>query len=155
MIVKGIIDEDFVNYKKPAMVIECARCNMKCGQDNCQNADLLNCPDIHIENKLIVARYLENKITEAIVFQGLEPFKSTKDVLDIIMCLRKESDDDVVIYTGYDKPEVWAPITFLKDHHVKNIIVKYGRYISDRPPRYDDTLGVTLASDNQYAERIC
>ena len=29
MIVKGIIDEDFVNYKKPSMVIEFPYCDLK------------------------------------------------------------------------------------------------------------------------------
>ena len=36
----------------------------------------------------------------------------------------------------------------------KNIIIKFGRYIPDRPSKFDEVLGVTLASDNQYAERI-
>lgn len=154
MIVKGIIDEDFVNYKKPAMIVECARCSMKCGKEVCQNSNLLNMPDIDIDNKRIVDRYLNNKITKALVFQGLEPFNSTEDVLDIIGKLRCVSDDDVVIYTGYTASEVWAPVQFMKDH-LKNIIIKYGRYEQNKPQRFDETLGVTLASDNQYAERIC
>ena len=36
----------------------------------------------------------------------------------------------------------------------KNIIIKYGRYIPDQEPHYDEVLGVNLASDNQYAERL-
>ena len=30
MIIKGLIDEDFINYKKPSMVIEFPYCNFKC-----------------------------------------------------------------------------------------------------------------------------
>jgi hypothetical protein len=37
----------------------------------------------------------------------------------------------------------------------KNIIIKYGRYIPNQTPHYDEVLGVYLASDNQYAVRIC
>ena len=36
----------------------------------------------------------------------------------------------------------------------KNIIIKYGRYIPNQTPHRDEVLGVNLASDNQYAERI-
>ena len=31
MILKGIIDEDFVNYKVPCMVLEFPYCDFKCG----------------------------------------------------------------------------------------------------------------------------
>ena len=34
------------------------------------------------------------------------------------------------------------------------IIIKWGRYIPNRPSRYDEILGVTLASDNQYGKQI-
>ena len=36
----------------------------------------------------------------------------------------------------------------------KNIIIKFGRFIPNNSGRYDDLLGVHLASDNQYAEQI-
>ena len=35
-----------------------------------------------------------------------------------------------------------------------NIIIKYGRYIPDQEPHQDEVLGVRLASNNQYAERM-
>ena len=65
-------------------------------------------------------------------------------------------DDDIVIYTGYEEDNdivqkclkiIWKYID------VKNIIVKYGRFIPDQKPHYDEVLGVNLASDNQYAKR--
>ena len=36
----------------------------------------------------------------------------------------------------------------------KNIIIKYGRFIPNHKPHNDEVLGINLASDNQYAERI-
>ena len=36
----------------------------------------------------------------------------------------------------------------------ENVIVKFGRFIPDAKHRFDDVLGVELASDNQFAERI-
>ena len=34
-----------------------------------------------------------------------------------------------------------------------NIVIKYGRYIPNINSTYDNELGVTLASENQYAIR--
>ena len=42
----------------------------------------------------------------------------------------------------------------VKQRNEKNIIIKYGRFIPDSKSRYDNILGITLASDNQYAEEI-
>lgn len=158
MIVKDIKDEDFVNYKKPSMVIAFPFCTMKCDKECgvavCQNSPLLSQPNIKIYHEKIIRRYLNNPITQAIVFAGLEPLDSVYDVINFITSLRisYNCQDDVVIYTGYNKDEVeW----FI--HKIKclgNIIIKYGRYIPNQEPHYDDVLGVNLASDNQYAEKL-
>ena len=53
MFIKGIIDEDFVNYKKPAMVIEFPSCDFKCdkecGKTVCQNNPLTKIRNIKVE----------------------------------------------------------------------------------------------------------
>ena len=158
MIVKGIIDEDFVNYRVPSMVIECGYCNMKCGIQNCQNAHLLTAPDIVIDNVKLAERYINNPITKAVVLQGLDPLGNTESVnqtLEFINILRGYGcDDDVVIYTGFDKHEISDVVEFIKTYF-KNIVVKFGRYKPELDARRDDILGVQLASSNQYAERIC
>ena len=48
--------------------------------------------------------------------------------------------------------EILNKVTVLK--RFPNIIIKFGRYIPNQQPHYDEVLGVNLASDNQYAERI-
>lgn len=58
----------------------------------------------------------------------------------------------MVIYTGYYPQEMENQIQALSSY--KNIIIKFGRYIPNKEPVYDDVLGVKLASDNQFAERI-
>ena len=161
MFVKGIIDEDFVNYKKPSMVIEMPHCDFKCdkecGQIICQNRLLVFEPNIEIPYEKIIERYLSNPITEAIVCQGLEPFDSMFDVISLILLLRNQyhCNDDFVIYTGYTKEELTknreTPQSLTQ---FGNIIIKYGRYIPNQTPHYDEVLGVYLASDNQYAERL-
>ncbi len=52
MVIKGIIDEDLINYKKPCMVIEMPFCNFKCdkecGLQVCQNSTLAKSQNINI-----------------------------------------------------------------------------------------------------------
>lgn len=152
MKIKGLISEDFVNYKKPAMTIMFPYCTFKCGTEYCQNSPLSKAEDIEMDISDIVIRYLNNPITESVVMQGLEPFDSWDDLIEFVKQLRESTDDDIVIYTGYNKEEIADKITLLSKY--KNIVIKYGRYIPRQEKHYDDVLGVYLASSNQYAERI-
>lgn len=152
MVIKGLINEDFVNYKKISMTIMFPSCTWKCGMDYCQNSPLAHEENIDIRIEDIIKKYLDNPITESIVMQGLEPFDSWNDLYYFIKNLREYSDDDVVIYTGYNKDEIIGKINILKKFN--NIIIKYGRYIPNQESHYDNVLGVKLASNNQYAERI-
>ena len=85
----------------------------------------------------------------------MEPFDNWNELFVFIRTARNtyKITDDIVIYTGYNENEILKKITTLKQF--KNIIVKFGRFIPNRPHRYDEVLGVELASDNQYGERIC
>ena len=158
MKIKGIITEDFINYKKPAMVIEFPYCNFKCdkecGMPVCQNSSLVNSPTYDIPINKIVLHYLKNDITEAIVMQGLEPFDSNEELFHLIDFFRKYTDDDIIIYTGYTKEEIQLQINLLKQKY-KNIIIKFGRFIPNQSQHYDEILGVMLTSPNQYAKKIC
>ena len=162
MRVKGIVDEDFINYKLPSMHISCYSCSFKCdkecGKQVCQNSALANSPDIEISVEKLVKRYLGNNITKAVVFAGLEPFDDIKNVLAFIMELRLKNNnrDDVVIYTGYTESEIHTLFAdcFAQLQNLGNIIIKFGRFIPNQNLHYDETLGVFLASNNQYAKRI-
>lgn len=159
MKVKGVTFEDFVNYKEPSMFIampECSfKCEKECGLRCCQNSELALAPSIEADEDSLIQRYLNNKITKSVCFGGLEPMDSFRDVLQFITLLRVKYRclDTVVIYTGYDKSEIALQIEQLK-WVGGNVIVKYGRFRPDQKPHYDEVLGVNLASDNQYAERI-
>lgn len=152
MKIKGIISEDFVNYKKISMTIMYPYCTFKCGTGYCQNSSLAKEPNIDIEINDIINEYINNSITEAIVMQGLEPLDSWEDLIGLISKFRQFTDDDIVIYTGYYKEEIESYINELKQF--KNIIIKFGRFIPNNKKHYDEVLGVHLASDNQYAEKI-
>ena len=155
MIIKGIIDEDFINYKKPSMVIQFPKCSFKCdkecGQQVCQNSTLATAPDIEVSIDSLVNRYLHNSITKAVVCAGLEPFDSIDDLLLLINTLRfRGCNDEVIIYTGYKENELTEFEKMFRMYG--NIIIKYGRYIPNQQAHYDALLGIRLASDNQYAK---
>lgn len=159
MKIRGLKDEDFVNYRKPSMFIGCMYCDWKCcieqnlDKSMCQNNQLINSNIINMEIASICYRYITNPITKAIVIGGLEPFLQYDDICNLISYFRsQECYDDIVIYTGYYKKEIQEQIKFLQQF--KNIIVKFGRFIPNQEKHYDKVLGVYLASENQYAERI-
>ena len=118
----------------------------------CQNSELAKAPIIELNVNNLVDRYINNPITEAVVMQGLEPFDSWNDLIEFVKQLRESTDDDIVIYTGYYKEEIIDKVEILRKY--KNIIIKYGRFLYNDKPIFDDILGITLASSNQYAERI-
>ena len=156
MLIKGLTDEDFVNYKKPSMYIAFPNCSFKCDREAgcaiCQNSALANEMDIDISLIEIVSRYVKNPITKALVFGGLEPFDSMIDLFAIISELRNYTNDDIIIYTGYTEQEIERYVNKLKQY--KNIIIKFGRFVPNQEKHYDEVLGVELASPNQYARRI-
>ena len=53
---------------------------------------------------------------------------------------------------GYDKEEIPEHLMTLKKY--KNIIMKFGRYIPNQKKHFDPVLGVYLASNNQYGEKL-
>lgn len=159
MKIRGLKDEDFVNYQKSSMFIGCMYCDWKCCAEQnldksiCQNALLINSNIINMEITDIFLRYITNPITKAIVIGGLEPFLQFSDIYNLIFYFRtQECNDDIVIYTGYYKEEIQEQIKLLQQF--KNVIVKFGRYIPNQKNHFDKVLGVYLASKNQYAEKI-
>ncbi len=154
----GIIDEDFVNYRVPSMTLEFPYCDFKCNKEAgkivCHNYNSIEHEITSISIRELCQRYINNPITNAIVCQGFEPLESFKELMILIAMLRNtfNCQDDVIIYTGFYKEEIKNEIIQLSKY--PNIVIKYGRYIPNKNSRYDDVLGVKLASDNQYAERL-
>ena len=155
MRLKGIIDYDTINYKEPVMTLEFPYCDFKCDKLNgcqvCQNSSLVFEPDIDILMSDIWLLYEQNPLTKGFCFQGLEPFDSY-EIFDLIDTIRYYCDDPIIIYTGYNKEQLPKQLEILKEY--TNIIVKWGRFILGDEPHYDEVLGVNLASNNQYGEKI-
>jgi len=156
MIIKGIQDENFQDYKICSMFIAFPKCSFKCEKELriscCQNKELASSPDVEVSYDEIVEQYINNPLSKAIIFGGLEPFESLSDVLELINHFRKVTIDPIIIYSGFTKEELKTPIKLLKLY--KNIIIKYGRFIPDNISHYDEVLGINLISSNQYAEVI-
>ena len=155
---KGIVAEDFANYKVPCMFLSTCFCDFKCCIEGgfpisyCQNNELESIEYKTFENETIIKFYLENPVSKSIVFGGMEPMLQYNEMFELIRDFRKVCDDDIVIYTGYYKDEIFDKVNNLKQF--KNIIIKFGRYIPNRNSRFDEVLGLNLVSENQYAERI-
>lgn len=155
---KAIKDEVFQDYKKSSMLISNTTCNFKCDKINgckiCQNSELVKGKTFILSFKDIIERYKNNPITSAVIFGGLEQFDEFSQMSLLINVLRNRYNllDDIIIYTGYTKEQVINQINYLQKF--KNIIIKFNPYLMNRKKRFDELLGVTLSSDNQYSERI-
>lgn len=160
MRVKFIKEEDYVNFKKPAMFIGTISCTFKCCKEAnipcsvCQNYEWSKNHIIMLDNDVLCKRYLNNPLTKSIVFGGLEPMDQFQEVYDIIAKLREDYScfDPIIIYTGYYKDEISENLAKLTKF--PNIYFKFGRYIPNHKEHFDEVLGVKLASDNQYGEKI-
>lgn len=163
MRLKFLKDEDFVNFKEPSMFLGFPECSFKCGVDKCHNLMLRNEPDIEVSKEEICERYLENPITKAFVFGGLEPMDTMLEVISLIDTIRNKYQilDPIVIYTGYYESELVRGyrtglnyneiLANLWDQLLEygNLYIKFGRYIEELDSYYNELLGVTLASRNQ------
>lgn len=159
MKIAGLLEEDFVNYKKPCMTVmfpKCSfKCNKECGREVCHNSYLKDEEMIDIAASDIVERYISNPISESIVMQGLEPFDTFDDLFSLIYKFTEKSNDDIVIYTGYKEDEIEYQLSDLMNIIEGNhLIVKFGRFIPNSQSVLDPVLGVKLMSDNQYAKQL-
>ena len=98
-----------------------------------------------------------NPFVDAIVIGGMEPLKQFDELINFLNAKKEHKSEkvnnaDVVIYTGYYPNEIKAELLALREF--PNIIMKYGRFIPNIEGRFDPILGVNLASNNQYAEKL-
>lgn len=154
-----IIDNDFINYSEATFnILAGISCTFKCCPDNptiCHNNPLCKKEKIKCDIFKIIDRFNSQNICKTITFQGLECLDNLKQILWFIYHFRKTNNNTIIIWTGYTKDECEDLIYLIKEKMKwENIIIKFGRYVPNQQPHYDEVLGVNLASDNQYAERI-
>lgn len=159
MKILDLIETDSVNYKKICMTVMFPYCTFKCNKEAgrvvCQNYEFKDIKPIEINTDELIDIYLANPLSEALVLQGLEPFDSFDELSYLVSEFSGACNDDIVIYTGYNKDEIADKINLLLELIKGNeLIIKFGRYLPDDESRFDEVLGVTLASSNQYAEVV-
>ena len=156
MKIRGYIDTVFQDYKKISSMICAPYCNWKCckecGEDICQNLPLVQQPIVDIDNNVLIKRYMENSLSSALIIAGLEPFDNFEDLLSFIKDFRQQSQDEIIIFTGFYEYEIAEELERLKKY--SKIIVKFGRFIPNDEKIFDEILGIELASKNQYAKII-
>lgn len=159
MRVRGVVEEDFINYRLPSMFITSCFCDFKCCTEHgldigvCQNAPLVQSEIREVSDYVIYQHFASNPITKAVVIGGMEPIMQFDEVKALLKLFRDNGDkSDFVIYTGYYPGEIRDELHALE--RFENVVVKFGRFIPDVPGRYDDVLGIELSSDNQFAIRI-
>ena len=108
MRVKGIVAEDFVNYKFPAMFINTSLCDFKCCREQhldtgiCQNAPLAKAPTQDVPDTVLYEKFSANPITKAVVIGGMEPFLQIDEVESLLSLFREKGDHSpFILYTGY------------------------------------------------------
>lgn len=151
--------EDFVNYKKISLFLGTCFCDWKCCTEQkvdlsvCQNTRLVQSAIIEYSPKDIYHdMYCASSLHQAVVFGGLEPMLQLNEMLDVIDYFRKNTQDDIIIYTGYEPTEIQQSIEQLKRY--PNIFMKFGRFKLNSTHHIDPVLGVELASENQRGVKI-
>ena len=155
----GINECDFINNKKITFnILAGISCTFKCCEANpelCHNYHLINETPIKRNIHKVIELYKSQQLSQNITFQGgLEVLDNIKQLLWFIYFFRLDCKDDIFIWTGYTKREC---DTFIKLVHMmewENIYIKFGRFIPNNTPHFDNVIGVNLISYNQYAERI-
>jgi len=152
-------ETDFINYKESTfMIYSGISCTFKCDKENgtqiCQNWGIRNNKRIKTSIEGLINKYLNQNISKSISFQGLEPLDNLFQLLCFIYRFRIKCDDPIIIWTGYTEEECDSLIQLIKSMNLKNIIIKFGRYIPGQKSHYDEILGIRLSSDNQYSKMI-
>ena len=152
MRLKQIIDESFGDYKLCSMLLIADKCTWKC--EGCQNKHLSQLPSQIFPDEEILERFRNNPLTEAIVIGGLEPFEQLQELVIFIgEAIKSDFKVPIIIYTGFEIDDFdlyWSGFEPAAKIYKGPVIVKFGKYIADKPSYFNEDLGVSLISDNQY-----
>ena len=91
-------------------------------------------------------------LVDVILYELSSSVFLVSDLLNFIHKARLKTNDDIVIYTGYNEDEIEGQLRILSLY--ENIYIKFGRYIPNQQSHYDEVLGVNLASNNQYGKKV-
>lgn len=172
MKLKAIKPNDYTNYHDPegwsSLFVGMGVCDWKCciaaniPIETCQNSELAKAPVVEMDAETLIRTYIGE--SGSVVVGGLEPFNDMASLKELAKAYSETVSylgentqfDKFVVYTGYKPDEIITLVEQIYDIVKTKLtfIVKFGRFVPNQTPHFDDVLGVDLASDNQYAKEI-
>lgn len=155
-----MIDEcDLVNYKDPTFTVAMGiTCTFKCDRENgtqlCQNYPLTKELVIHYSISKTIGRYKRQSFAKSLTLQGLEPLDNMTQLIWLLIKFREETNDKIIIWTGYTEEECSSFIALLNELDIHNVIIKFGRFRPNQESHMDELLGVKLVNPEQYAKEF-
>jgi len=152
MKLKQILHETYGDYKECSMLLIADNCINKC--EGCHNQHLLQLESKIFPDEEIIKRFVENPLSKAIIFGGLEPMDQAEEVEKFIFtAINMGIACPIIIYTSYNPLSYVFRCSNVMEaikQYLGKVIIKHGPYKKDLKPVFNEDLGVTLASSNQY-----
>ena len=145
---KGIIHERAEDAPFMGALIIGVSCRNNCR--NCFNQHLKDKPTYIKFADEIIEEVQQNQFNDGIILAGLEWSEQPDDTIALISCAA-EVGLKVILYTGLTEHELYRriPRKFLVGSYVK-----FGAYDENKAANNYKSLGVKLASTNQYIEFV-
>lgn len=145
---RGIVHERSEDAPFMGALIVATNCSNNC--KDCFNQHLKSTEIYCKTAEDIVAEIKHNPFNDGIILGGLEWSEQPDEAISLIRCAI-ENDLKVILYTGLTERDLFRriPPTYLYGCYVK-----FGRYDKTKASSNYSSLGVTLASTNQYIKLI-
>jgi organic radical activating enzyme len=141
---KGIIHERVEDAPFVGALIIADRCSRNC--KNCFNESLKSKTSIENTAYEIIKEVKSNPFNNGIILSGLEWTEQKDDLIELVS-LAKRSRLQVMIHTGLTEESFFR---ILDRNIFENCYIKFGEYEEHLSSNIHESMGVRLASSNQY-----
>ena len=121
------------------------------GCKGCCHADRRNTPCYEDTGQDIIQKVLDYKFSSGIILAGFEWSETPEEMLELIR-LARLNNLEVIVYTHHTEQSLRCLIPEL--YQYKGVYVKYGEYVESLRVDTYSSMGVKLASTNQYIKVI-
>lgn len=143
---KGIEEERMQDAPFIGALLLAVDCHNNC--PGCFNQYLRNEPTLTAPAFVIMQAVKSNPFHQGIILGGLEWTEQPQEMIELIVSA-KRYELEVMLYTHYTKEEFLTMFPVLRQ---SGIYVKFGEFKIGEESH--DSMGVTLASNNQYIEKL-
>lgn len=145
---KGIIHERAEDAPFMGALIIAIACSNGC--KDCFNQYLKTAKTYTNTAEGIIAEVKQNAFNDGIILGGLEWSEQPEEAIELIRCATS-NDLAVMLYTGLTEEELYRRIP---REDLVGCLIKFGAYDTSCLSENYTSLGVKLASTNQYVKRI-